>query len=240
MNYTFVTPASSAMLSSRIRHRAFTLIELLVVIAIIAVLVGLLLPAVQKVREASARAKCLNNLKQLALAAHNYESVQGSFPPGTAYPGANGKFTSLFVELLPFLEQDSVRNRWDFVNTSANFAGATAPGAAALSVMVCPSAGADQNPVTFGSQSAGVSTYAGNGGTRSFPPDKATADGIFHETGPKSKPNPNQVAVKAAGVKDGLANTLLFGERQVGDGNMDSYLLATITPDPDPPVQAMA
>lgn len=222
------------------RRRAFTLIELLVVIAIIAVLIGLLLPAVQKVRDAAARISCSNNLKQLGLATHNYEGANGRFPPGLAHRGADGRVTALFVELLPFMEQTTLYNRWDFYTPENNFNSEGAPGTIPLRIMVCPSAGIEQNPLQFGELSAGMSGYAGNGGTRSFPAAMATVDGIFHETGPQSRPRANQQAVSIAAVRDGLSNTFLFGERQVSDANMESFLTVTFTPEPDPPLSAMS
>jgi prepilin-type N-terminal cleavage/methylation domain-containing protein len=101
-------------------RRGYTLIEVLVVFAIIAILIALLVPAVQKVREAAGRMRCQNNLKQIGLALHNYHSGKKNLPKGTNNEAINGVVTPLtaprttwLLELYPFLDLDTVYNRFD-------------------------------------------------------------------------------------------------------------------------------
>lgn len=219
--------------------QGFTLIELLVVIAIIAVLIGLLLPAVQKVRAAAARAKCQNNLKQIALAAHNYESANGSYPPGVtmlAFPTApRFRGVTLFVYLAPYIEQENVTKDWNLtdplVNTTLPAPGPSARTATLISIYTCPSDLILQNPVDTGSNRwYALTSYGGNGGSRSYEPKSASNDGIFYVIGPASETLPNGSPVQIADITDGLSNTAFFGERSHVDPNNDAAASTVIPP----------
>jgi prepilin-type N-terminal cleavage/methylation domain-containing protein/prepilin-type processing-associated H-X9-DG protein len=204
--------------------RGFTLIELLVVIAIISVLIALLLPAVQSARAAARRIQCTNNLKQLALAAMNYESTHGIFPPGqmklTTRPPSG--FT-LFVNLLPFMEQQPLFSGWNFSNAFDNLYSSTARSATIINGLLCPADIIPMNPIQNGTTSNewyGITSYGGNAGTQSHPFSAVTSDGIFFYTGPAA---PTFSQVRISGVTDGLSNTLFFGERNHFDPNYDSF-----------------
>jgi len=223
----------------RQRRVAFTLIELLVVIAIIAILIGLLLPAVQQVRAAAARLKCQNNLKQLALANHTYHDSQETFPSGLTMPlpGPSARYSSLVVEILPYIEQGNLYQRWDFTNPVNNLQLPNGAATVRLDMLICPSEILASNPVSAGTNlAASLTSYAGNGGIRPFPLATASVDGIFHTTGAKSKPSAGQAPTRILQISDGTSNTLLLGERRLSDTALDSYLNAPIAPAPNPPM----
>jgi prepilin-type N-terminal cleavage/methylation domain-containing protein/prepilin-type processing-associated H-X9-DG protein len=230
---------------------AFTLIELLVVIAIIAILIGLLLPAVQKVREAAARATCQNNLKQLGLGASNYETAYQEYPAGytqdrintttgVVYPGTGSTSgfafmgTSTFVFLLPYMEQDALYRKWNMNIPLLNkYETGTTPGpnsntAQSIKSFVCPSDKDLMGHVatyTVGSTTEyyGVTSYKINCGSRGYFPTSATNDGMFYATGTAARPVARAKPVKLAGVTDGTSNTILFGERYHTDENFDTF-----------------
>jgi prepilin-type N-terminal cleavage/methylation domain-containing protein/prepilin-type processing-associated H-X9-DG protein len=183
---------------------AFTLIELLVVIAIIAILIGLLLPAVQKVREAAARMSCENNLKQIGLALHNYHSAYQTLPPGSNTSG----FTVVAL-LMPYLEQTAVSNQINF-NASPDSSANGGPNGTSIKILLCPS-----DPFAALPPGQGGNNYFANYGTNiHFFRDQSVANGVFalRDSG-----------IPLLNITDGTSNTVAFSELLKGDFNNATY-----------------
>ncbi len=178
--------------------RGFSLVELLVVITIIAILIALLLPAVQAAREASRRANCINNLRQLGLALHNYESMHGAFPPGSVsrtrpiVNGPPGYHYSWIFQILPCIEQTSTQGNFDW-NADVYDAVNSTAARTSIRTLICPSD-------ALGAMNE--SNYAGVHHDVEAPID-VKQNGTFFLN--------SRVTVEA--IPDGLSNTLIVSEK---------------------------
>ena len=200
------------------RKHGFTLIELLVVIAIIAILIALLLPAVQAAREAARRAQCINNLKQIGLALHNYHSVVDSFPFGQGYePPTLWNGWSALSLLLPYVEQKAVYNSLNFEipdGSSPSTAQNTTGMRTTIAPLLCPS---DLDRLT---NAQGHNNYFGCSGY-----DQGGLNGIFLVNVGGSATTPSvPLPVSMRDVTDGLSNTCAFSERVKGIGTFNNQV----------------
>ncbi|MDR3639542.1 MAG: DUF1559 domain-containing protein [Isosphaeraceae bacterium] len=205
------------------QRRGFTLIELLVVIAIIAVLIALLLPAVQAAREAARRAQCVNNLKQLGLAVHNYLSSNNVLPPQSNYPTStafgSGFCWSWYASILPQMEQQVIYNAINF-GPAPDGAQNTSAGYNQISTLVCPSESVSQRP----GFPWGTSNYVGNyGGPGMLAPYSGTIVPTIDYGSWGGSVGP----VGVQGITDGTSNTALFSERLIGIGSNPSFTVSS-------------
>jgi prepilin-type N-terminal cleavage/methylation domain-containing protein len=202
-------------------RKGFTLIELLVVIAIIGILIALLLPAVQKVREAANRVKCENNLKQIGLAMHGYHDSQGSFPPcyekkvSPQYPSVPSFLFrwSPLAKITPYIEQDNLYHILDltiplYIDTSLTVSPPNVPGVRQkIALYVCPSDPQEPTNPNFGPNDY-VACYGTGGNGGSHDPSNGPVDGIFY-TGSRTR---------IADITDGTSNTAMMSESLQGPG----------------------
>ncbi|MEM7785493.1 MAG: DUF1559 domain-containing protein, partial [Planctomycetota bacterium] len=216
-------------IKSKLKRNGFTLVELLVVIAIIGILIGMLLPAVQQVREAARRATCANNLKNLALANHNFESTHERFPPGLNVPINRGqlvsssgsfstgfanaldmpepfyedRFASWMIWILPYMEQNSTYDDLDLSQREyVNARGNTSVAARVIPTFICPS-DIPEDTSNFSDFYFGVNSYFGCAGRQGWFLYDLSYDGILYYNS----------QIKMGQISDGTSNTFLLGER---------------------------
>jgi prepilin-type N-terminal cleavage/methylation domain-containing protein/prepilin-type processing-associated H-X9-DG protein len=222
----------------RRRGLGFTLIELLVVIAIIAILIGLLLPAVQKVREAAARMSCSNNLHQIGLALHNYHDANNSFPPGGVTNGPccgtqSGATWTIYI--LPYFEQDNLYKQYDFTKTNESPANAfvrtqfvkpyNCPSDPNTNKLIVPASGPGADNGLLYATGSYRAVAGMTDGTNWFDAECGRVSplgwrGVLHSTSdpnsppafPKNYTAPPYGKERIASITDGTSNTLMVGE----------------------------